>query len=34
MSACRDLIDSWHNGWLVSLSEPCKDEKNRIFSFE
>jgi hypothetical protein len=22
MSACRDLIDFWHNGWLVSLSEP------------
>jgi hypothetical protein len=28
MSACRDLIDSWHNGWLGSISGPDKDEKN------
>lgn len=28
MSNTRDVIDSWNNGWLVSLSEPYKDEKN------
>lgn len=31
MTSCRDLIDSWNNGWLVSLSEPYKDERNQTW---
>ena len=31
MTTCRDLIDTWNNGWLVSLSEPYKDEKNETW---
>jgi hypothetical protein len=31
MSSCHELIDSWNNGWLVSLSEPYKDEKNETW---
>jgi hypothetical protein len=31
MANCRELIDSWNNGWLVSLSEPYKDEKNETW---
>jgi hypothetical protein len=29
MTSCRELIESWNNGWLVSLSEPYKDEKHQ-----
>ena len=28
---CEELIDSWNNGWMVSLSEPYKDEKNQTW---
>lgn len=28
MSKTKELIDNWNNGWLVSVSEPYKDEKN------
>jgi hypothetical protein len=31
MANCRDLIDTWNNGWLVSVSEPYKDEKNQTW---
>jgi hypothetical protein len=31
MKSCRELIESWNNGWLVSLSEPYKDEKNQTW---